>query len=69
LLKSLIHKIKEQKNSRIFSQELIDEIENKMSKIKKNKKQTNNKARNFRTKNISHMYIFLKDLLEISRIR
>jgi len=39
-----------------------------MSKIIKNKKK-NTKARNFSTKNISHMYIFLKDLLEISRIR
>jgi len=32
-------------------------------------KKTNTKARNFRTKNISHMYIFLKDLQEISKIR
>jgi len=39
-----------------------------MSTIIKNKKK-NTKARNFSTKNITHMNIFLKELPEISRIR
>jgi len=46
----------------------IDEIENKMSKIIKNKK-TNSKPQNFEKKNISHINIFLKELLEFSRNR
>jgi len=37
-----------------------------MSKIKKNKK-TNSKLQNFEIKNILHINIFLKELLEISR--
>jgi len=45
---------------------IIDEIENEMSKIIKNKK-TNGKLQNFEKKNISHINIFLKGLLEFSR--
>jgi len=33
------------------------------------KKKQNTREWNFRTKNISHMYIFRKEVLEISRIR
>jgi len=61
LIKSLIDKIKEQ----IFWQVQIDEIEKKMSKIKKKLL----KQGILEQKNISHMYIFLEELLEISRIR
>jgi len=45
-----------------------DKIENKISKIKKNKK-TNSKQQNFEKKNISHINFFLKELLEFSRNR
>jgi len=43
LIKSLIHKIKKIKISRIFWQLQIDKIENKMSKIKKKQKKANSK--------------------------
>jgi len=49
LLKSLIHKIKKIKISRMFWQLKIDEIENKMSKKKKNQK-INSKPQNFEKK-------------------
>jgi len=69
LIQSLIHKIKKNiKISGIFWQVQIDDIENKISKIIKNKK-TNSKPPNFVTKNISYINIFLKELLEFSRNR
>ena len=50
LIKSLIHKIKKNiKISRTFWQVQIDEIENKMSKIIKNKK-INSKPQNLKKK-------------------
>jgi len=58
LIKSLIYKIKKQKISRIFSQVQIDELENKMSKIKKIKK-TDSKPHNFEKKNYcTYLYFF-----------
>jgi len=39
-----------------------------MSNIIKKIKKTNSKPRNFEKKNISHIYLFVKELLEISRI-
>jgi len=64
LIKSLIHKIKKIKISRIFWQLQIDEIENKMSKIiKKIKKQILN--RKILKKKISHMNIFFKRTFRI----
>jgi len=36
--------------------------------VKNNKKKTNRKSHNVEKKNHSHIYIFLKELLEISRI-
>ena len=62
LIKYLIYKIKKIKISRIFLHVQIDEIQNKMSKIKK---QIVN--RRILKKNISHMNIFLKERLQISR--
>jgi len=50
---------------RIFWQVHIDEIEKKMSKIIK--KEIVNRGI-FQQKIISHIYIFVKELLEISRI-
>jgi len=57
LIKSLVHKIKYIKIYRIFWQLQIDEIENKMSKIIKNKK-TNSKWQNFEKKNFTYQYFF-----------
>jgi len=62
-----MHKIKEQKNLHNFLTS-TDRWNRKENVKNNNKQKTNTKARNFRTKNISDMYIFLKDLLEISRI-
>ena len=49
LIKSLLHKIKKIKIYRIFWQLQIDDIENKMSKVIKNRK-TNSKPQNFEKK-------------------
>jgi len=69
LIKSLIHKIKKIKISRMFWQLKIDEIENKMSKIIRKIKKINSKPQNFEKK-IFHILIFiLKELLEFSRNR
>jgi len=65
LIKSLIHKIKKIKISRIFWLLQIDKIENKISKIIKKIKK--HKSQNF-GKEIFHIWIFfLKELLEFSR--
>jgi len=66
MIKSLIHKIKKRKISRIFWQLQIDEIENKMSKIIK-KQIGNHKI--LKKKYFTYQYFFLKELLEISRNR
>ena len=66
MIKPLIHKVKEHKISRIFWQVQMDEKEKKMSKIIE---KTKSELQNFEKKIISHIYIFLKELLEISRIR
>jgi len=65
LIKSLIHKLKKTKISRIFWQLQIDEIENKMSKILKKIKKTNSKQQNFEKKNISHINIFFQRTFRI----
>ena len=67
MITSLIHKIKEQKNFNNFWQVPIDEIEKKMSKIIITKKQILKQG--ILEQKIFHICIFLKDLLEISRIR
>jgi len=65
LIKSLIHKIKKIKISRIFCQLRIDEIENKMSKIVK-KQIVNRKI--LKKKKLFHISIFFsKNFLEFSR--
>jgi len=66
LIKSLIHKIKEQKNLQNFltSTNRWNRKENVKSNNKKILKQGI-----LEQKIIWHMYVFLKDLLEISRIR
>jgi len=59
LIKSLIHKVKKIKISRIFWQLQRDEIENKMSKIIKINKKTNSKPQNFEKKNyFTYQYFF-----------
>jgi len=40
-----------------------------MLKIIKKVKKTNSKPRNFEKNNISHIFILVKEILEISRIR
>jgi len=62
-----MNKIKIINISRIFWQVQRDEIEKIMSKLIIRK--TNSKPQNFRKKIISHINIYLKELLEISRIR
>jgi len=65
LIKSLIHKIKDIKISRICWQVQIDEIKNKMSQImKKIKKQIVN-SRILKTTIISHINIFFKRTFRI----
>jgi len=66
LIKSLIHKLKKHKKIQQFFDKYTHEIENKMSKIKKNKK-TNSKPQNFEKKKIYLSTFFLKELLEFSR--
>jgi len=59
LIKSLIHKIKKIKISRIFWQIQIDEIENKMSQIiKKIKKQILNRKILKKKKYFTYLYFF-----------
>ena len=68
LIQSLIHKIKKNiKISGIFWQVQIDDIENKISKIIKNKK-TNSKSQNFDKKHISHQYFFQKNFQKFPEI-
>jgi len=63
------HKIKEDKNLQNFL--TSTDRRNWKENVKNNKKnkKTNSKPRNVEQKFISHIYIFVKQLLEISRIR
>jgi len=70
LIKSLIHKIKKHKNFQNFftgtaRRNYKENVKNNKKKIKKQK--INHEI--LKTKIILHIYIFVKELLEISRIR